>query len=76
MVGHWVGESVGGWAGGLCVVCDGDGEQVDRELDHDDRDHGDPVHDPPAHHHHHTHTHTHTHILVTEYSHLDYSLTD
>ena len=21
-------------------VCDGDGEQVDRELDHDDRDHG------------------------------------
>ena len=23
-----------------------------------------------------THTHTHTHILVTEYSHLDYSLTD
>jgi len=29
----------------LCVyacvcVCDGDGEQVDRELDHDDRDHG------------------------------------
>ena len=87
MVGCWVGESVGGWAGGLCVcvlgmrvcrvscwvcvcvvcrvsqsvssqgvsirlrvygyarvcVCDGDGEQVDRELDHDDqvdRDHG------------------------------------
>ena len=28
MVGHWAGESVGGWAGGLCVVCRVSGMRV------------------------------------------------